>query len=322
MLESTVIGLNSITHPHLEAWNWLVAVYLFMGGLSAGLLVMSSIANLKKWPVSGEAAHCERGAMMAPFILAVGMIFIFLDLSRKANMYWFYLTFQPSASMSWGAWGIGMIIPLGILYGLSTMSMPERANLKFPLLINLSARLHPHMAKFSRLAFGMGVFLGGYTGILLSSMLARPLWNSSVLPVLFLVSALSTGTAFLIMIARRTEVKLFYTKIDIWLIIAELVVIVLFFYGHFTSTAIRKASILPFFTLTSDQFMYFFSVMFVAILLPLALVLKLTEVGQDHADELTPATIFRMNLSAVLVLIGGLILRLAIVYAGQLSRFL
>lgn len=321
MLESTITGLNSITYPHVEVWNWLVAFYLFLGGLSAGLLVMSSIANLRDWPVTAVSGRCERGAILAPLILAAGMVFLFLDLERKTNVYWFYLTLQPAASMSWGAWGILLIIPLGLLYGLSTMGPTERQNLKVGFLIRLSEKLHPRMAVLAHIAFGTGIFLGGYTGILLSSLLARPLWNSSVLPVLFLISALSTGTAFLIIIARRTVVKLFYTKIDIWLIISEIVVIILFFYGHFSSTAVRTASIMPFFTINSHQFMYFFAVLFIAILLPLALVLKLTEVGQEHADELPPATVLRMNLSAAFVLLGGLVLRIAMIYAGQLSRF-
>ena len=61
--------------------------------------------------------------------------------------------------------------------------------------------------------------------------------------------------------------------------------------------------------------------MIVAILLPLALVLKLIEMQEDHADELTSVPVFRMNLSAVMILIGGFIIRLAFIYAGQLSRF-
>lgn len=78
---------------------------------------------------------------------------------------------------------------------------------------------------------------------------------------------------------------------------------------------------MPFFTFSHEYFFYFLSIMLVAILLPLALVLKLIEMKEDHVEALTRTTIFRMNLSAVMVLIGGFIIRLAFIYAGQLSKF-
>jgi protein NrfD len=326
MTEITLTGINSITYPTLHAWDWRVAVYLFLGGLTAGILVMSAVANLRKWPDSATGPQCERGAMFAPFILMVGMFFIFLDLERKTNMYWFYLTLQPTASMSWGAWGIMIIIPMSFLYALSTAPPELRHGLRLGFLINLSEKLRPYHRKLAMTNFALGIFLGIYTGVLLSSMMARPLWNSSLLPVLFLISALSTGAAFLIIISSRTTVKLFYTKMDIWLIVSEIMVILLFFYGQSHSTANRMASIMPFFSISNEYFrghnIYFAAIFLVSILLPLALIIKLFEMREDHAEELSPDTVMKMNISALMVLVGGFIIRLALIYAGQLSRFM
>ncbi len=320
-MEQMITGINSITYPHVEVWNWMVAVYLFLGGLAAGLLIMSAIANLRDWPDDEKGPHCIKGAMYAPLILAIGMIFIFFDLERKTNMYWFFLSFQTFSPMSWGAWGISITIPLSFMYGLSTVPEAKRSNMPFEFLKRLSRKLEPHMKKLAMINFGLGIFVGVYTGILLSAMLARPLWNSSILPVLFLNSALSTGAALLIIVANKSAVKLFYTKIDIWLIFSEILVIMLFFYGQYTSTAVAKASTMPFFTFSHEYFLYFLSIMLIAILLPLALVLKLIEMKEDHAETLTRSTILRMNLSAIMILVGGFIIRLAFIYAGQLSKF-
>jgi len=320
-MEQMITGINSITYPHVEVWNWMVAVYLFLGGLAAGLLVMSAVANIRNWPDDEEGPHCIKGAMYAPLVLIIGMIFIFFDLERKTNMFWFFLTFQPFSPMSWGAWGITITIPLSFLYGLSTVPEVKRSNMPFEFMKRWSRRLEPHMKKLATINFGLGIFLGIYTGVLLSAMLARPLWNSSILPVLFLNSTISTGAALLIIIANKTAVKLFYTKVDIWLIFSEIMVIMLFFYGQYTSTAVTKASAMPFFTFSHEYFFYFLSIMLVAILLPLALVLKLIEMKEDHADTLTRATVMRMNISAIMILVGGFIIRLAFIYAGQLSKF-
>jgi len=44
------------------------------------------------------------------------------------------------------------------------------------------------------------------------------------------------------------------------------------------------------------------------------------EITEEHGEELTSAALFKMNLSALMVLAGGLVIRLSFVYAGQLSH--
>ena len=56
------------------------------------------------------------------------------------------------------------------------------------------------------------------------------------------------------------------------------------------------------------------------VIFPIALVMKFLEVKEDHGEELTADALFKMNLSALMVLAGGLIIRFTFVYAGQLSH--
>jgi len=320
-MEITITGTNALTYPHLHIWDWRIAVYLFLGGLTAGLLVMSAIANLRKGKAeSKDNACCIKGPMYAPFILMLGMVFIWLDLERKFSAFWFFLSFQPLSPMSWGSWGLGLIIPASFLYGLSVVPPELNDWLRFDILKKIAAYLNPYMRKLAMLNFGLGIFLGIYTGVLLSALVARPLWNSSLLPLLFLNSALSAGAALVILMARKTSVKLFFTKVDIWLIVAEIIILLLFFYGHYTSTAPQRNAIMPFFSFTSEYFLYGVSIILITIFFPLALVLKLLEVTEEHGDELSPAAVFKMKLSAYMVLAGGFIIRFAFVYAGQLSK--
>ncbi|RME65146.1 MAG: hypothetical protein D6778_06805, partial [Nitrospirae bacterium] len=94
----------------------------------------------------------------------------------------------------------------------------------------------------------------------------------------------------------------------------------LFFYGHYTSSASHREAIMPFFSFSHEFFPYWISILLLSIIFPLAIVLKFLEVKEERAEPLTPLEKFRMNLSAALVLIGGLIVRFAIVYAGQLIK--
>ncbi|GAB6184147.1 NrfD/PsrC family molybdoenzyme membrane anchor subunit [Thermodesulfovibrio hydrogeniphilus] len=324
MIELSITGTNAITFPYLEVWDWRIVIYLFLGGLSAGMLVMCSIANLRipKQPVE-ELAQCFKAPFIAFISLAIGAPFILLDLGRPFNSFWLFSTFQPLSLMSWGAWGVPAVLLGNALYMFAVIPKEQRYKLRLPILIKISEKLAPKMRPIAKLNFALGIFLGIYTGVLLSSFSAIPLWNNATLPILFLVSALSSGAAMIVIIAHKPEIKFLFTKIDIWLIVAELVVIMLFFYGLYTSTAPYKKAIEPFFSLTSEHFIFTMALIAIFLLLPLALRLKLGELKEfedGFHGEFTKEQIFRMNFAAILVLAGTLILRAAIVYAGQLTK--
>lgn len=322
-MEFTITGANALTYPHLHIWDWRVAIYLFLGGLSGGCMAMAAVANLRPGKeVAPDKPCCWRVPVISPFLLAIGMGFLFLDLEVKEHMYRFYMTLQPLSPMSWGSWILLLVFPAMIAFAISAAPDHAVSGMNDGAIKNVFLKLRPQMRTWAVINFVLGIILSIYTGILLSSFMARPLWNSSILPMLFLNSGLSTGAAFMILIATRNSVKLFFTKVDIWLIFSEIAVLVLLYYGQFSSTEASRESIMPFFTLTSQYFPYFISILILSVILPLAIVLKFLEVSGDHDPnlELSFKQKFEMNASAVLVLLGGVIIRFALVYAGQLSK--
>lgn len=320
-MEITITGANAITYPSLHIWNWMVSVYLFCGGLAAGLLIMSAIANLKAGPADpDERIDAVRAALLAPLVLLFGMFFVWLDLERHFNTYWFFFAFRPTAPMWWGSWGLGLGVPVSLAYALANVPQEDRQWLRFNFLKGLADRLQPYLKTLARIAICFGIFIGIYTGILLSVLVARPLWNTPVLPIHSLVSALATGAALIILISTRSSTQLFFTKINIGLITADLVIMVFDFLGHFTSVASHQESILPFFTYSSQYFVFGVAFILIALLFPLALVSMGLCVKEGYREELSGTARFRMKLSAAMVLTGAFIIRLAWVYAGQLTK--
>lgn len=321
-MELTITGANAITFPAMHIWDWRVAIYLFLGGMTGGLMAMSAVANLRPGKtMPRDKPCCWRVTLLSPILLSIGMFFLFLDLELKQHMFWFYLTFKPLSPMSWGSWLLVLIYPPMILYAFAAIPDEIKAGMKEGFLREVADRMRPHLLRLARINFVFGILLAIYTGILLSTFVARPLWNSAILPVLFLVSGMSTGTALIIIVAQKKEVKLFLTKVDIWLIFAEILILLLFFYGHYTSDAVHRLAIMPFFNASHRFFPYFMSIVFLGIFLPLAIVLKFLEVTGDHSAELSRSGMFLMNASAVLVILGGLVVRFALVYAGQISGY-
>ena len=48
MSEVELTGTNPITYPELATWEWPVPAYLFIGGLVAGLMILTGVFRLRK----------------------------------------------------------------------------------------------------------------------------------------------------------------------------------------------------------------------------------------------------------------------------------
>lgn len=99
--------------------------------------------------------------------------------------------------MTWGIWILSLFLPIAFLYGiLEVMHVhPEVLAWAHKRLRFLPDDL-PYR-KIKRVVCSVGIVLAIataiYTGVLLSVVQAVPLWNTPILPALFLVSAISTG---------------------------------------------------------------------------------------------------------------------------------
>jgi formate-dependent nitrite reductase membrane component NrfD len=200
MLEITTTRHNPGVDPLLHVWGWEIPLYLFVGGVVAGMMVIAGVAMLRT--AKGEDTRkyfSMQTPLLAFMLLNLGMLALLLDLAHPLYVWAVYLTFQVASPMSWGSW------VLLIVYGILLVSALIRLDVAWPWL----GRTFPVVKRWSdaitsspgrvsllgwlNILFGIGV--GIYTGILLNTMVARPLWNTGLLGPLFLVSGLSAGAA-------------------------------------------------------------------------------------------------------------------------------
>jgi formate-dependent nitrite reductase membrane component NrfD len=154
------------------------------------------------------------------------------------------------------------------------------------------------------------IILGVYTGILFSAFNARPLWNTSILGPLFLVSGLSTGAAMNILLSKDHAERTLFAKIDLGLIGIELFLIVHMFMGFLASTQVQINAAELF---LGGPYTAAFWVLVVGMGLIFPAILEILELNKFKIPAYVPA---------ILVLVGGLMLRFIIAYAGQESRWL
>jgi formate-dependent nitrite reductase membrane component NrfD len=306
MLELLTTRHNPMIDPSLHVWGWEIPVYLFLGGWVAGAMVLSGWL-MQRSPGGARRSVVRTLPWVGLALISLGMLALFLDLEHKLYVWRMYTTFRAASPMSWGGWiliGVYPVLALTAIAGLS----PALAG-AWPPLGRLAHRLREADARrhlgIANVVLGIG--LGVYTGILLSSLGARPLWASAALGPLFLVSGLSTGAAFAHLIARDPAEQTALLRSDNLFLVTELALIALFLIGLVSAGAAQAqaASLLLGGAFTAT---FWVLVVGLGIALPLAI-----------QSLVAARRIGHTMVAPVLVMAGGLALRFVIVAAGQAS---
>ena len=121
------IEVNRNSHlidPQLHIWGWEVPVYLFLGGLAAGIMVFTALLLLRRG--NRERSKWSRwAAFLAPLLLSIGMLALLLDLEYKFHVWRFYAALEITSPMSWGSWILLLIYPATLAIGLATLTRQE-----------------------------------------------------------------------------------------------------------------------------------------------------------------------------------------------------
>jgi formate-dependent nitrite reductase membrane component NrfD len=309
MLEIVTTRANPMVDPSLHVWGWEIPVYLFLGGWVAGSMVLTGYF-LRQGRRQGAASVSRVLPWLGIVLLSLGMGALFLDLEHKLYVWRMYLTLQPTSPMSWGGWILILVYPVLLLGALA--AVPPDLLSRWPAAARVASRLQDPVTagRLGTVSIVAGVALGIYTGILLSTLGARPLWASAALGPLFLVSGLSTAAAFAHLIARNAEEQAALLGADNLFLVTELALIGLIIIGLLTASASHAAAAG---LLLGGPYTAVFWVFVVGlgIVLPLAIQLLM-------ASHRIPHTV----VPALLVIGGGLALRFVIVSAGQYSHWI
>lgn len=296
--------------PILEIWHFPIALYLFLGGLAAGIIFFAALFTILKKEKEAPAA-VKYAMIVVPIALTVGLIALFYDLTHKLYVWQLYTTIRIESPMSWGAWVLLIITPLSFLWVFSYFSelFPEW-DLKYDFLKNFQKYLIKNRRNLAIILLPLSLILGIYTGILLSAFNARPLWNNAILGPLFLTSGLSTGAATIILLSKSHFEKNLFSKIDIGLVVVELALILHMLMGMYAGSAVQLEAL-------DILFGGEFTVMFFGFVVILGLIFPAVLESIELLGYKMPVAI-----PALLILMGGFIFRIVMVEAGQITRYL
>ncbi len=312
MIEEIITSgrMNPEIDPVLHVWGWEIPLYLFLGGLSAGILIFSTYFSMRgrqdELPIAVKWMP-----LAVPFLIGIGLLALLLDLSHVLYAWQLFTNIRWESPMSWGAWTLMIITPLSIAWiAIWIEDIFPKWDWKFDEAKAVVKWIKDRQRVLAQVLMLLSIVLGMYTGILLSAFNARPFWNTSILGPLFLTSGLSASAALIAFFSKTEVEKRLFTRIDVILIGIELFMIVHLFMGHLAGTQVHIQAAQMF--LGGDYTVAFWTfVVGLGLVLPVSL--ELLELKHKFIPAIVPV---------VLIIAGNLALRFIVVSAGQASRWL
>ncbi len=283
-------------------WNSIIAWYLFLAGLGGGAYVSAAFLRWRH----PEAVNMIRiGRVIAPVVVIIGLCLLMFDATAGLhNPLRFALLLTNFGSvMTWGVVFLGVFVVLSLIgAGL------DLAKRNVPLWLDVAGAV-------------FGVCVAVYTGCLLGVCKTFPLWNNALLPILFLVSAMSTGMAAVLCVAIFRHPEEFnrvgvFKKFHFCLPIIELVLVAsLLFVTASNASPAGWESVMN--LVGGDcALAFWFLFILVGLVLPTALETWLLFFSPKEFEESRKAHWISFASDAG-VLIGGFVLRLLVLIAAM-----
>ncbi len=323
---------------HELIWGLPVIGYLFLAGLGAGALVTSTSLLLRGKDNPDFFRLARYGAVLSIPTVALGTALLVLELGSFQSGHWFkwinLYTVINLSPMSLGSWLLILYFAIAAPYVYTFLVPNSHSRDRYSSLRKTLA--------YPCIVLGIGVAV--YTGVLLGAMPARPLWNSPILALLFLISAISTGIASVIVsdwiaakmgtakwcaehlgwdrerdASGKANPEYLLASTDIVFIGFEILVIFLYFmYAHLTVGDVR-ASIQVFEFGGALGGYFWFGVVLFGLAIPgiwelLKILPRLLGSGPYVHSGVMVVVIPAM------VIVGGFLLRYVIVVGGQIAK--
>ena len=230
-------------------WGWQPALYLFLGGMGAGAFVTAAVLHfLDRGNTRRTVAASAWGATI---LLMAGLLCLITELTNPLRGMMMWQSFTNFTS--WMAFGAWIVFAAVVVFGLAAVCATDAtAALVQKVWKGFGAVRGRLLSALCVLGLFCGFCVAAYTGILLMSAPGVPLWNTSLLPLLFTVSAFDTGIAFVEVVmaalagrehaSRRTHKAMNVCVVA--LVVAELAVLGLFLGGMLAGGAAGGAEAL------------------------------------------------------------------------------
>lgn len=278
---------------HYAAFSPLIVLYFFLAGLSAGLFLLSSLS-----PVFGLKHFkplAKPSCAMALATLIPGLLALIFDLGQPLRALTLFFRVNPHSVMSWGSFIL-------LIYGIVCL-----------IYAHFLWRENDKVKVWGKAGVIFAMALGLYTGFLLAVVPGRPLWNSALLPILFLISGWVAALSLISLLQgflpkalqlEGGDAKDALHGMKVWMVVLEILLIAFHFISVLTLNGAGRAVIMNLLSGTK-AFSFVIVQVVLGMVLPLAVVL------------ISKGSVKALGMSGLLSLIGVFALRYNFIFGGE-----
>ncbi len=309
--------MNAAFHFDTLVWDWPIAIYLLLIGISSGMVIIAVFLKRQILVANaGSDGIIKATVIIAPLTVILGLVILIFHLARPWTFWYLMVFYNPHSVMSLGVmlfqiYMVALILWIIAIYQQNIVDIIQLAWLN---------RIVHFIAGWERrldiAVFILAILLGVYTGFLLLALKSYPLLNNPVLPLLFLVSGLTSAVAVAIFCGMgfykqsvHSPSLAFIHRLEQPLILTELVLLAVFFIGLIFGGGQKEAAALN----ALSGFwgaVFWLGVVGLGMVLPVLLRLLCKERIKFHK-------VYWMAMSGV-ALCSVFMLRMFILYAGQM----
>ncbi|KKN03756.1 hypothetical protein LCGC14_1104530, partial [marine sediment metagenome] len=230
-------------------------------------------------------------AIAAPVAIAIGLLFLLVDLGKPFRAFRLFMSFNPRSALSWGVWFLNIFFMFSLLRAWQVLKGKVDA-----------------AGKLGWVGGIFAVLVGSYTGVLLMQSPGRPLWDTPAVPLLFLNGALISGIALALLASGSRVAATARTKVGKWLaglLVLELALVAVELIALFNAGGESAAA-------AKGLFGGVYGFLFLAVeiglgaILPVCILLAGRKSAAAHA------------VASVLILLGIFAMRFVVVIGGQM----
>ncbi|MBE5202433.1 cytochrome c nitrite reductase subunit NrfD [Pectobacterium sp. FL60-S17] len=313
---------SSAFHFASLVWDWPIAIYLFLVGISAGLVTLAAL--LRRYhpeQATADSTLMRTTLILAPCTIIFGLLILVFHLTRPWTFWKLMFHYSFTSVMSVGVmlfqvYMAALAVWLVNIFSEQVIVLQQRWLPKLTLVPKVLGWLAPLQKSLDIVMLLLAVMLGAYTGFLLSALKTYPLLNNPILPALFLFSGVSSGAAVaLIAMACRyrrnphSEEAHFVHRVETPVVWLEIFLLFAFFIGLALGDDGKQRALVA--AVGGGFWAVWFWLGVVGIGLVIPLLLK-SWASRQHSP-------YGVLAVCGLSLVGVLLLRFFILYAGQLT---
>ncbi|MEQ9843499.1 cytochrome c nitrite reductase subunit NrfD [Pectobacterium brasiliense] len=313
---------SSAFHFDSLVWDWPIAIYLFLVGISAGLVTLAAL--LRRYhpeQATADSTLMRTTLILAPCTIIFGLLILIFHLTRPWTFWKLMFHYSFTSVMSVGVmlfqvYMAALAVWLVNIFSEQVIVLQQRWLPKLALVPKVLGWLAPLQKSLDIVMLLLAVMLGAYTGFLLSALKTYPLLNNPILPALFLFSGVSSGAAVaLIAMACRyrrnphSEEAHFIHRVETPVVWLEIFLLFAFFIGLALGDDGKQRALVA--AVGGGFWAVWFWLGVVGIGLVIPLLLK-SWASRQHSP-------YGVLAVCGLSLVGVLLLRFFILYAGQLT---